>query len=82
MTIQLAQTERALTFGEKMVGVDFNPSANADIDACKRDFAAVIDSLNGLCSQGNPEAQRLASIAIAHLEMAQMLAVKAIVCMS
>lgn len=38
-----AQKERELTFGEKAVGVNFNPSKMSEVDAIKANFAKLID---------------------------------------
>lgn len=74
--------ERALTFGEKAVGLTFNPSNDTDVATVKRQFAAVIDMLDelrrtaGAANRG--EMGRLASIAITEAQTAQMRAVKAL----
>ena len=70
---------REMTFGEKAVGLTFNPSNNAEVDACKREFAAVIDRMNALRnSTDNTEIKRMASVAVTEAQTAQMWAVKAI----
>jgi hypothetical protein len=70
---------RELTFGERAVGLTFNPSNNSAVDACKRGFAAVIDQMNDLRnSSENPDVKRMASVAITEAQTAQMWAVKAI----
>ena len=73
---------RELTFGEKAVGLTFNPSNNPAVDACKRTFAAAIDQMNELRSSAveckNAEIARMASVAITEAQTAQMWAVKAI----
>lgn len=71
--------ERELSFGEKAVGLTFNPSNNPEVDACKRGFAAVIDQMNDLrTASENPDVKRMASVAITESQTAQMWAVKAI----
>ena len=72
-----------LTFGEKAVGLTFNPSSNGDVDKLKRFYANIIDHLNdfrkGYIERGdNPEMVRLCSIAITEAQTAQMWAVKAV----
>jgi hypothetical protein len=68
-----------LTFGQKAVGLTFNPSNNPEVDACKREFAAVIDRMNKLREEtGNNEIKRMASVAITEAQTAQMWAVKAL----
>lgn len=71
--------EKELTFGQRACGLTFNPGNNPDVDACKREFAAVIDRMNALRnSTDNTEIYRMASIAITEAQTAQMWAVKAI----
>lgn len=36
---------RVLTFGEKMVGLTFNPSGDPNVDEIKRLYAKIIDNL-------------------------------------
>jgi hypothetical protein len=68
-----------LTFGQKAVGLTFNPSNNPEVDACKREFAAVIDRMNKLREEtSNNEIKRMASVAITEAQTAQMWAVKAL----
>jgi hypothetical protein len=68
-----------LTFGQKAVGLTFNPSNNAEVDACKREFAAVIDRMNALRNRTtSEEVMRMASVAITEAQTAQMWAVKAV----
>jgi hypothetical protein len=73
---------REPTFGEKAVGVSFNPGGNPAVDQCKRSYAAAIDQLNDLrvsaTLSGRAEVARLASIAITEAQTSQMWAVKAI----
>lgn len=71
--------ERELTFGEKAVGLTFNPGGREDVDACKRGFAAEIDRMHELRTETTDSEQaRLASVAITELQGAQMWAVKAL----
>jgi hypothetical protein len=72
--------QRPLTFGEKAVGLNFNPGGNLAVDECKKTFAKAIDQMNDLRNDPitTPEAKRLASVAITELQGAQMWAVKAI----
>ena len=68
-----------MTFGEKSVGLSFNPSGDDKVNYLKSYYAAVIDHLND--ARNNPEAtaeqRRLYSIAITEAQGAQMWAVKA-----
>jgi len=68
-----------MTFGEKAVGVSFNPSGDPKVALLKSLFAQIIDVCNDargetLCST---EGKRLFSIAITEAQGAQMWAVKA-----
>jgi hypothetical protein len=70
---------REMTFGEKAVGLSFNPSGDDAVAQCKAEFARVIDRMNDLRnSSAIPEVGRMASIAITETQTAQMWAVKAI----
>jgi hypothetical protein len=67
------------TFGQKAVGLSFNPSNDDAVAQCKAEFAAVIDRMNDLRNDSdNAEVKRMASIAITEAQTAQMWAVKAI----
>lgn len=72
------QQGRELTFGEKAVGITFNPGGNELVNQIKTNFAATIDHLN-LCREqaDNPEKKRMYSVAITELQTSQMWAVKA-----
>jgi hypothetical protein len=70
------------TYGERAVGLDFNPSADPAVAHLKQLFAKVIDHLAEAraaivpSAEGNERA-RLFSIAITEAQGAQMWAVKA-----
>jgi len=71
--------EQELTFGQKAVGLTFNPSNNAEVDAAKRFYAAIIDQMHNLRSTTeSAEVKRMCSVAITEAQGAQMWAVKAI----
>ena len=74
------ETARELTFGEKAVGITFNPGGNPTVNDCKRAFAIEIDRMNDLRNdaQSTVEKKRLCSIAITELQAAQMWVVKAL----
>lgn len=75
----MADLQRELTFGEKAVGLTFNPSGNADVQKVKEAFAKVIDLCNDLRTTAGPgEKGRMLSVAITEAQTAQMWAVKAI----
>ncbi len=44
--LQPAVNQRELTFGEKLVGLTFNPSGDAKVDKAKKLFAEAADLLN------------------------------------
>lgn len=68
-----------LTFGQKSVGLTFNPDNNDEVTKCKRLYADIIDQLNELRNLTNIlEVKRLASVAITEAQTAQMWSVKAI----
>lgn len=73
-------TNTALTFGQRAVGLTFNPSGDDAVGQCKAQFAAAIDQMNDFrnATTTTPEAKRLASIAITEMQGAQMWAVKAL----
>jgi hypothetical protein len=69
-----------LTYGQKSVGLLFNPSGDDAVGQCKQGFADLIDQMHDLRNDPatTAEAKRLASIAITEMQGAQMFAVKAI----
>jgi hypothetical protein len=79
MTPSPSTTSTPLTFGQKAVGLTFNPGHNPDVDGCKRSFANIIDNLDALRKHAGPgEKARLLSVAITEAQGAQMWAVKGI----
>ena len=67
------------TFGEKAVGLTFNPSGDNAVNEVKASFARAIDLMNELRENcHSPEQERMYSIAITDAQAAQMWAVKAI----
>jgi hypothetical protein len=67
------------TFGQKAVGLAFNPSGDDAVAKCKQIFADAIDQMNELRnSTESSEVKRMASVAITEAQTAQMWAVKAI----
>lgn len=66
-----------LSYGEKAVGLTFNPSADANVEKIKRLYAEIIDRMNDWrTGSTSTEASRLASIAITEAQASQMFAVK------
>lgn len=68
------------TYGEKAVGLSFNPSGDEKVNQLKQQYAQIIDGLDMARDnvRGQPEAVRLFSIAITEAQSAQMWAVKAV----
>jgi len=69
---------REFTYGERAVGLTFNPGNNPKVDEVKKLYAKIIDLLDGLRDPNAGETGRLASVAITQAQTAQMWAVKAI----
>lgn len=68
-----------LTFGQKAVGLTFNPSGDDAVARCKQAFADAIDQLNDLRNAAaDPEVKRMCSVAITDAQSAQMWGVKAL----
>lgn len=69
-----------LTFGEKAVGLTFNPDGDVLVETVKEHYAQLIDALNDLRNKphNSPEVFRMYSVAITEAETSQMWAVKAI----
>lgn len=68
-----------LTFGQKAVGLTFNPSGDDAVTQAKRTFANAIDQLNDLRNTTtSSEVKRMCSVGITEAQTAQMWAVKAI----
>lgn len=77
--IVAAAPDRPMSFGEKAVGLAFNPGNQTAVYQCKSKFAALIDQMHDLRSKGGPtDTARLCSVAITELQTAQMWAVKAL----
>jgi len=71
--------DRPMTYGERAVGLNFNPSGDANVAKLKQAFAEIIDHLSDAREElSDGEAKRLYSIAITEAQTAQMWAVKAI----
>lgn len=71
--------EKQLTFGQKAVGITFNPGGHALVNAIKEKVAEYIDLLHeARNATDNPEIKRQISIAITEAQTSQMWAVKAV----
>lgn len=73
---------KALTFGERAVGLTFNPSDDPSVTKIKQLFADAIDELQRLRTEciaysNALEVNRMYSLAITEAQSAQMWAVKA-----
>lgn len=67
------------TYGEKAVGLTFNPSGDKDVQEVKELYAKIIDKCNEMReAAGKGEKGRLLSVAITEAQTAQMWAVKGI----
>lgn len=77
------KAEQQLTFGQRAVGLSFNPSQDPKVSKIKEQCAALIDTLNDYRA-GNPgdeidqDVTRMLSVAITETQTAQMWAVKAV----
>lgn len=74
--------DREPTFGEKAVGLKFNPSGDERVNKVKELYAEIIDIMHDERrtdgSDKDPEVNRLCSVAITEAQGAQMWAVKAL----
>lgn len=66
------------TYGEKAVGLTFNPSGDSHVEEMKKLFAEIIDYCANRRASLTGEHARLFSVAITEAQTAQMWAVKAI----
>jgi len=74
-------TPPKLTYGQSLVRVNFNPSENSRVKACKLAFAAEIDRLNDLknCDKIlSSDTMRSLAVAMTQIEIAAAMAVKAL----
>jgi hypothetical protein len=68
-----------LTFGQKAVGLTFNPSGDEAVIKIKQGCADLIDQLDTLRSTtADGEVKRMCAVAITELQTAQMWGVKAV----
>ena len=75
----MTEPQRELTFGEKAVGLTFNPSGDPTVTKLKELYAQIIDVCNEERTKAVPpsEKARLYSVAITEAQGAQMWSVKA-----
>lgn len=70
---------KELTYGQKAVGLTFNPSNDDKVAMCKQRYADLIDEMNELRNRTvSQEVERMCSIAITELQTAQMWSVKSL----
>lgn len=70
---------RELSFGEKAVGLTFNPGGSSEVNVVKQMCATYIDFLNSKREAStDPEIKRMLSVAITEAQTSQMWAVKAV----
>jgi len=72
--------KKELTYGEKAVGLTFNPSSNPEVQAIKVAFAAAIDKIQEERIKDTTPSEKGAmyTLAIREAQSAQMWAVKAV----
>ena len=77
--LQPAPPKGQQSFGERAVGLSFNPSGDATVNELKSLYAAIIDICHAKrqALMGGSEAHRLWSIAVTEAQGAQMWSVKA-----
>lgn len=69
---------REMTFGEKAVGLSFNPGGHHEVETIKKLCAKIIDELNDTRSlTDSPDRKRMYSEAITNIQTGQMWGVKA-----
>jgi hypothetical protein len=73
----MEENKEQMTLGEQRCHINFNPSSNDKIENFKKIMAYAIDFCNDESEHSEYEAGRCFSIAMEHLETAQMYAVKA-----
>jgi hypothetical protein len=75
----MSEITRELTFGEKAVGLTFNPGGHPSVNEIKQAAAAYIDVLYRLReATTNGEVKRQLSIGITEAQTSQMWAVKGV----
>ena len=67
-----------LSYGQKAVGLTFNPSGDENVQKVKELYAQIIDLCNVIRGDDRSEKSRLLSVAITEAQTAQMWAVKGI----
>lgn len=72
--------EQPQTYGEKAVGLSFNPAGDKDVEAVKKAFAKAIDAIQDVRAKDTTPSEKgaMLTLAIREAQSAQMWAVKAI----
>jgi len=83
LTPEAMEAERELTFGEKAVGITFNPGNHEGVESIKRNAAKLIDDIYDRELIPTPEVRigeriAMAKLAIRAIQEGQMWAVKAL----
>lgn len=77
--MNLTEEGKEMSYGQKAVGISFNPAQDQDVAEVKTLCAELIDKMNGMRNLSlSPEQKRLYSIAITSFQESQMWGVKAI----
>ena len=71
-------TTQDFSYGEKAVGLTFNPSNDENVQSVKTLYGKIIDQMNNMLPVADSEKARLIKISITEAQTAQMWAVKAI----
>lgn len=72
------QNSRPLSFGERAVGISFNPSKNQDVETIKRTCAMAIDTIHDIREKSEDgEVKAQCTLAIRQIQQGQMWGVKA-----
>lgn len=71
--------DREPTFGEKAVGLSFNPGGDVNVTEIKKICSILIDKANNTRAEAtDPEIKRMLEVGITYVQTAQMWLVKAI----
>lgn len=74
----MEEKKSVLSFGEKAVGLTFNPGGTTEVDIIKDMSAVLIDQLHtARINSESPEKKRMYSEAITNIQTGQMWGVKA-----
>lgn len=78
-TASAANPDRELSYGERAVGLKFNPGGNPQVYSVKSKIGNMIDALHLISENSDNDGQKkICEIAITELQTAQMWTVKAL----